>query len=51
MIEITGKYNTAEVFAAEIEEEAQNQIKGMCDTKELAGATIKIMPDCHAGKG
>jgi len=51
MIEIKGKYNTAEIFTNEIEKEAQKQIKEMCDLKELEGSVIKIMPDCHAGKG
>lgn len=51
MIEIKGKYNTAEVFTDEIEKETHKQILEMCNLKELENSTIKIMPDCHAGKG
>ena len=48
---IKGKYNNAEVFTDEIEEEAISQIKEMCDMKYLEGCDIRIMPDVHAGKG
>jgi RNA-splicing ligase RtcB len=49
--EITGKYNTAKVFTDIIEETAIEQIKTLCDQKFVEGSQIRIMPDCHAGKG
>jgi RNA-splicing ligase RtcB len=51
MIEIRGKFNTADVFAKAVEGETYRQILNMCNLKELKDAVIKIMPDCHAGAG
>ncbi len=51
MIEIKGKYNTAECFTNEIEEGARLQILEVCDMAEFEGTRIRIMPDVHAGKG
>lgn len=51
MIEIKGKFNTAQVFTDLIDEESIRQIKGMCDQEAFAGSQIRIMPDVHAGKG
>ena len=50
-IEITGVHATARVFAAELESSAQGQIRALCDQPFAAGSRIRVMPDCHAGKG
>ncbi|MBF4693720.1 RtcB family protein [Fusibacter ferrireducens] len=51
MIEISGKYNKAIVFCDEIEEDAKKQIKSVCDLYIFRDQNIRIMPDCHSGKG
>lgn len=51
MIEIKGIYNTAICFTDEIEDQAYEQIKHLCDSKEYENSKIRIMPDVHAGKG
>ena len=51
MIEIKGTYNTAICFTDEIEDQAYEQIKHLCDSKEYENSKIRIMPDVHAGKG
>lgn len=48
---IKGVYNEAKVFTDIIEETAAEQIKTLCDQEFVSGAQIRIMPDCHAGKG
>lgn len=50
-IEISGSYTTARVFAAELESSAQGQIRALCDQPFAYGSRIRVMPDCHAGKG
>lgn len=49
--EIQGKYATAIAYASVMEDEAVEQIRRMCDHDCAAGATIRIMPDVHWGKG
>ena len=51
MEEIIGKVNTAVSFAKEIEPEAREQIRRMCDYEFTRGSKIRIMPDVHAGVG
>ncbi len=51
MIEINGKYNKALVFCDEIEEDAKRQVKNVCDLYIFKDQKIRIMPDCHSGKG
>lgn len=51
MFEIKGKYSTARCYASNIDNEAINQIKSMCDIEFSKGQSIAIMPDAHAGKG
>ena len=50
-IEISGLHATARVFAAELESSAQGQIRALCDQPFAAESRIRVMPDCHAGKG
>ena len=51
MVEITGNFNTARVFATTIDDIAREQIRAVCDTEAFASSKIRIMPDVHAGKG
>ena len=51
MKEIKGKYNSAKVFTEVIDENAENQIKELCDQLMSEGSVIRIMPDVHAGAG
>ena len=50
MLEIKGKVNTAICYAKEIEDEAIEQIRRMCDYELTRGSRVRIMPDVHAGK-
>ena len=51
MIELKGKYNSAKVFTDIIDESAISQIIELCNQPMSTGATIRIMPDVHAGAG
>lgn len=48
---INGKHHAARVFAKEVDQTALDQIARLCDQGFVAGSTIRIMPDVHAGKG
>lgn len=50
-MEIHGRCGTAIAYAKVIEEEAITQIRRMCDYEFTEGASIRIMPDVHWGKG
>ena len=50
-MEIRGRCGVAIVYAKVIEEEAIAQIRRMCDYEFTEGASIRIMPDVHWGKG
>ena len=50
-MEICGRCGTAIVYAKVIEDEAVEQIRRMCDYEFTEGASIRIMPDVHWGKG
>ncbi|MBO5226838.1 MAG: RtcB family protein [Ruminococcus sp.] len=51
MIEITGKYNKAIIYADELEISAEGQIRKLLDQSFTVGSKIRIMPDVHAGAG
>lgn len=51
MITVKGTYNEAKVFTGALEELALEQIRTLCDQEFIAGETIRIMPDVHAGAG
>ena len=51
MIEIQGTCNTAKVFTDTADEATISQIKTFCDQEAFKDSKIRIMPDCHAGKG
>lgn len=51
MIEVAGKYNTAKIFTDNADKETISQIIELCNQEFVANSKIRIMPDCHAGKG
>jgi RNA-splicing ligase RtcB len=54
MFEISGKYGNAKVFIqdqSKLEESARTQIQALMDNPYAEGSQVRIMPDCHAGKG
>lgn len=54
MFEVAGKFGTAKVYIEDetlLEESAREQIRALMDNEYVAGSTVRIMPDCHAGKG
>ena len=50
-IEIKGKYTSAKVYATLVEDSALEQIQTLVNAPFVEGESIRIMPDCHAGKG
>ena len=50
-MEIRGRCGVAIAYAKVIEDEAVEQIRRMCDYEFTEGASIRIMPDVHWGKG
>jgi len=50
-IELQGKHNTAKVFTQNIDDVTIGQIIGMLNEPFAEGSQVRIMPDCHAGKG
>ncbi|MFA5186534.1 MAG: RtcB family protein [Patescibacteria group bacterium] len=51
MFTLTGKYNTAQVFAAALEQTAVAQIIELLNQEFVRESNIRIMPDAHAGAG
>ena len=51
MQEIIGKYGAAKVFTYNIESDAIGQIYDFLNTKMTEKEKVRIMPDCHLGKG
>lgn len=48
---IKGKYSDAKVFTNNIDEVTVAQIEGFLNEELTHEANVRIMPDCHAGKG
>ncbi len=48
---IQGKYNTAIVYSQQLDKNAREQLKRLCDFAPLADSTIRVMSDVHAGAG
>lgn len=48
---IKGKFDTAKVFTENIDDVTIEQIKSFLDQQFVKGTNVRIMPDCHAGKG
>jgi tRNA-splicing ligase RtcB len=51
MMELKGKHGSAMVFTDNVEQTTISQIIEMLNQEFTQGSSIKIMPDCHAGKG
>lgn len=51
MFNIKGKYNDADVFTDNIDKPTISQILTLCNMEIYKDSKIRIMPDCHAGKG
>ena len=51
MIELKGKYNTAKVFTDNIDSETIGQVTSLLNQEFLKDSQVRIMPDCHSGKG
>lgn len=51
LFKIKGKYNSAKVFADNLEHTAVAQIKELCNQEFVKESIIRIMPDAHAGAG
>ena len=51
MIEVRGKYGSANVYTDNLENSAYGQIMAFCDQPFSSDSRIRIMPDVHAGKG
>ncbi|KDN59008.1 RNA-splicing ligase RtcB [Exiguobacterium sp. AB2] len=50
-MEIIGKHNRAKVFNERMDDMTRAQLQTLVDQPFTEGATIRIMPDMHAGKG
>ncbi|WKA57050.1 RtcB family protein [Planococcus shenhongbingii] len=48
---IKGKYSDAKVFTNNIDDVTVSQIEGFLNEELTKEANVRIMPDCHAGKG
>lgn len=48
---LRGKYGEAKVFTDIIDDRTVGQITGILNTPLSENAHVRIMPDCHAGKG
>lgn len=48
---VQGKYNSAEIFTSNVDSTTISQIVNLCNQEMFKDSIIKIMPDCHAGKG
>lgn len=51
MVEIKGQHNIAKVYTDTADDATLKQIETLCNQKAFADSKIRIMPDCHAGKG
>lgn len=51
MIKVKGKYNSAIIYADNVEDKVINQIKTLLDQEFVRGSKIRIMPDVHVGIG
>ena len=51
MFELTGKHNHAKIFANQIDATTISQLHELLNQESISSSRIRIMPDCHAGKG
>ncbi len=48
---VEGKYTNAKIYAETIDEGTKEQTKNICNHPIFKGCKVRIMPDCHKGKG
>lgn len=51
MVQIENVYNTAVVYADELDSGAEGLLRALCGSPLSEGSRIRIMPDVHPGKG
>lgn len=51
MIELKGKYNTAKIFTDNVDAGTIGQVMSLLNQESMKNSKIRIMPDCHMGKG
>lgn len=51
MIELNGKHNTCKVFTDNIDSATIGQLTALLNQESVEGNQIRIMSDCHSGKG
>ena len=51
MYEIKGKYTSAKIFTESEDIEVTEQTRAVCNHHIFKDCQIRIMPDCHKGKG
>lgn len=51
MFDIIGRYNTATVYANQVDAVSYGQVLQMCNREELKDSRIRMMPDMHASEG
>lgn len=50
-MEVQGKYNKAKIFTDNVDSTTISQVINLCNQDFFKDSKIRIMPDCHAGKG
>lgn len=45
------EFGNCKIFAETLEDEALNTIKNLCDSNVFKNSKVRVMPDCHQGKG
>lgn len=50
-MEIQGKYNKAKIFTDNVDGETIGQVIQLCNQEAFKDSKIRILPDCHKGKG
>ena len=51
MKELNGRYTNAKIFTDNYDDGVIEQTSMICDHPIFDGAKVRIMPDCHRGKG
>lgn len=51
MLTIDGAFNSALVYADELDNGAIGQLTALCNQPFVAGARLRVMPDAHIGSG
>jgi len=51
MIEVRGKYGMAKIYASVVDDKTIEQIKELLNQKFTKDLSIRVMADCHTGKG